>query len=68
MGFSPGDFEAELAGHKMKVHWEAKDRHLVLWFDNELAYIMRLDYDQARIAWRQMETAMYAAGEDEDSK
>jgi hypothetical protein len=66
MGFSPGDFEIILLDNKsVQVHWEAKDRYIVLWYDNELGRVLTINYDQATECLQQLRTCIWSAtGED----
>jgi hypothetical protein len=80
MGFSPGEFTAghiwvrvirlavlawgEPAYETNVVHWEAKDSKIVLWYPKEEGIILSLTFEQARVAYRQLGTALYSVGED----
>lgn len=65
MGFSPGDFTIMTPTGNSDVHWEAKDRYLVLWDEFESRQILRLTYDEAIKALTQLRTAIACAtGED----
>ena len=64
MGFSPGNF---LSGGypEESVHWEAKDRWIVLWNADESKTLLMLTHEQAKIAYDQLRTAIYViTGED----
>ena len=56
MGFSPGDFTCSIQG---RLHWELKDRGIVLWTDNELKAILDLNFDEARQCTNQLNLLMH---------
>lgn len=58
MGFSPGEFWSMDKDGLREYHWEAKDSQVNLWNANESKAILRLTYDEAMEAFRQLRTAI----------
>jgi hypothetical protein len=56
MGYSPGDFNTQ---DGKSFHWELKDGHrIVLWNHNELEQPLDLDLENAKAAYKQLETCI----------
>lgn len=64
MGFSQGDFM--IGGYPERpVHWEGKDRWIVLWNEDESEALIMMTHQQAIEALQQLRTAIYSVtGED----